>query len=178
MPGDAIYLLSDSGELRRIEHQLYASEDILQELVAKYPDVLAGDQIDPEAPPRWLLLSRESRIPDSVDGADRWWLDHLLLDQFGIPTLVEVKRSSDAGIRRKVVGQMLDCVANAQAYWAADKMRQMLVDQVGSPELADVQLAEHLGISGDPNAVAEQIDRFWNKVEANLRAGDVRLTRG
>src|ERR1700681_3814296 len=80
MGSDAIYLLSNSGELRRIEHQLYASEDILQELVAKYPDVLAGDQIAPDAPPRWLLIRREPSIPDSVDGEDRWWLDHLLLD--------------------------------------------------------------------------------------------------
>jgi hypothetical protein len=54
-------------------------------------------------------------------------------------------------------------------------MRQMLVDQMGSPELADSRLAEHLGITGEPDAVAEQIDRFWNKVEANLREGDVRL---
>jgi hypothetical protein len=50
MPSDAIYLISDSGELRRIEHELCASDDILQELVAKHPDVLAGDQIDPGAP--------------------------------------------------------------------------------------------------------------------------------
>ena len=51
----------------------------------------------------------------------------------------------------------------------------MLVDQMGSPELADSRLAEHLGIIGEPDAVAEQIDRFWNKVETNLREGDVRL---
>jgi hypothetical protein len=175
MSSDAIYLLSDSGELRRIEHEFYATEDILQELIARYPDVLAGDQIDPDSPPRWLLIRREATIPDSVHGEDRWWLDHLLLDQFAIPTLVEVKRSSDTRIRREVVGQMLDYVANAQAYWAAGRMRQMLTDQMGSPELADARLAEHLGVSGEAETVAEQIERFWNKIEANLRAGNVRL---
>lgn len=175
MPTDAIYLISDSGELRRIEHQLYASEDILQGLVAKHPEVLAGDQIDPAAPPRWLLIRREATIPDSENGEDRWWLDHLLLDQFGVPTLVEVKRSSDTRIRREVVGQMLDYVANAQAYWAAGRMRQMLTDQTGSPETADLRLAEHLGIADQHEALAEEIDRFWNRVEANLRDGNVRL---
>jgi hypothetical protein len=175
MPSDAIYLISDSGELRRIEHQLYANEDILQDLVAKHPEVLAGDQIDPAAPPRWLLIRREATIPDSADGDDRWWLDHLLLDQFGVPTLVEVKRSTDTRIRREVVGQMLDYVANAQAYWAAGRMRQMLTDQTGSPELADLRLANHLGTNGQSDALIEQIDRFWNKVEANLREGNVRL---
>jgi hypothetical protein len=175
MPSDAIYLISDSGELRRVEHQLYASEDILQERVAKHPEVLAGDQIDPDAPPRWLLIRREATIPDSANGEDRWWLDHLLLDQFGVPTLVEVKRSSDTRIRREVVGQMLDYVANAQAYWAAGRMRQMLADQTGSPETADLRLAEHLGVADQHEGLAEEIDRFWNRVEANLRDGNVRL---
>jgi hypothetical protein len=175
MPNDAIFLVSDSGELQRVEHQLYSSEDVLQALVARHPELLAGDQIDPAAPPRWLLVRREATIPDSADGADRWWLDHLLLDQFGVPTLVEVKRSSDTRIRREVVGQMLDYVANAQAYWAAGRMRQMLGDEAGSVEQADNLLAEHLSIDRDLDGASEAIDRFWNKVEANLREGNVRL---
>ena len=175
MPSDAIYLISDSGELRRVEHQLYSSEDILQELVAKYPDVLPGDQIDPDAPPRWLLIRREAAIPDSSDGGDRWSIDHLLLDQFGIPTLVEVKRSTDPRIRREVIGQMLDYVANAQAYWGSGRMRQMLTDAQGSPKKADTRVANHLEIPDEPGTLAEQVDGFWNKVEANLREGNVRL---
>lgn len=175
MPNDAIFLVSDSGELQRVEHQLYASEDILQQLVARHPDLLAGDQIDPSAPPRWLLIRREATIPDSADGPDRWWLDHLLLDQFGVPTLVEVKRSSDTRIRREVVGQMLDYVANAQAYWAAGRMRQMLADELGSAEAADSRLAEYLGVDRSADTVPKELEAFWHKVEANMRDGNVRL---
>lgn len=175
MPNDAIYLISDSGELQRVEHQLYKSEDILQQLVAKHPEVLAGDQIDPEAPIKWLLLRREAAIPDTAGGQDRWRLDHLLLDQFGVPTLVEVKRSSDTRIRRKVIGQMLDYVANAQAYWAAGRMRQMLADEIGSLDAADARLAEHLGLGVDLESKSTEVERFWQKVEANLRDGNVRL---
>lgn len=174
-PNDAIYLVSDSGELQRIDHQLYASEDILQELVAKHPDVLAGDQIDPAAPPRWLLLRREAAIPDSEGGNDRWWLDHLLLDQFGVPTLVEVKRSSDTRIRREVIGQMLDYVANAQAFWVAGRMRELLGQEAGSATEGDARLAQFLGMSADPETSGEEISRFWQTVEANLRKGNVRL---
>jgi hypothetical protein len=175
MVNDAIYLISDSGELRRVEHQRYSNEDILQELIAKHPDLLAGDQIDADAPPRWLLIRREAAIPDSADGGDRWSVDHLLLDQFGMPTFVEVKRSTDPRIRREVIGQMLDYVANAQTYWAAGKMRQMLAEQTGSAELGDARLAEHLAVNDDPEAVAERINSFWSEVEANLRIGKVRL---
>jgi hypothetical protein len=171
---DAIFLVKDSGELQRVEHELYASEDILQALVAKHPDVLAGDQIDPEAPPRWLLLRREASVPDSATGEGRWWLDHLLLDQYAKPTLVEVKRSTDSRIRREVIGQMLDYIANAQAYWAAGRMREMLGDESGSIEAGDERLAEFLELNEAPER-AEEIGRFWQRVEANLRRGDVRL---
>lgn len=175
MSNDAIYLISDSGELTQINHQLYASEDILQELVAKHPSVLAGDQIDPDAPPRWLLLKREAAIPDSLGGPDRWSLDHLLLDQFGKPTLVEVKRSTDSRIRREVIGQMLDYIANAQAHWAAGHMRQMLIDECGSPEIANDRLFEFLRLVDASDPIATQIERFWQTVERNIREGNVRL---
>ena len=42
-------------------------------------------------------------IPGNEDGAGRWSVDHLFLDQDAIPTLVEVKRSTDTRIRREVV---------------------------------------------------------------------------
>jgi hypothetical protein len=174
MSNDAIFLISEAGELQRVDYQLYASEDILQELVAKHPEVLAGDQIDPDAPPRWLLLGREAAIPDSKGGEDRWWLDHLLLDQFGKPTLVEVKRSTDTRIRREVIGQMLDYVANAQTYWAAGRMREMLGAEVGSIEAGDQRLAEFLALA-EASDQTEEIGRFWQTVEANLRRGNVRL---
>lgn len=143
---DSIYLISDTGDLQRVEHALYESEDLLQQLIATHPELLAGDQIDPDAPPRWLLLKREAEIPDGVGAADRWSLDHLLLDQFAVPTFVEIKRSTDSRIRREVVGQMLDYIANAQAYWATGRMRQILVKETGSVELADLRLAEFLNL--------------------------------
>lgn len=99
-----------------------------------------------------------------------------MLDQFGVPTLVEVKRSSDTRIGREVVGQMLDYVANAQAYWAAGRMRQMLSDELGSTETADSRLAEYLGVDdSDPESTAKELETFWHKVEANMREGNVRL---
>jgi len=110
-----IYLLKEEGTLEPLEEEAYASEDLLQTLLEKYPDLLAGDQIDQSEPRRWLLISREMGIPEEENGRDRWSLDHLFLDQDGVPTLVEVKRSSDSRIRREVVGQMLDYKTNLQA---------------------------------------------------------------
>jgi hypothetical protein len=118
-----IYLLQPDGALVEMNQQPYDSEDLLQELLAKYPNLLAGDQMDTMAPRRWLLVSREMGVPAQEDGANRWSLDHLFLDQEAIPTLIEVKRSSDTRIRREVVGQMLDYAANAVVYWPVEAIR-------------------------------------------------------
>jgi hypothetical protein len=103
-----IYLLNDGSNLIAMEEAPYDSEKLLQVLLADHPDLLAGEQIDVDHPRRWLLVTREMKVPGEEDGSGQWSLDHLFLDQDAIPTLVEVKRSNNTGIRRKVVGQMLD----------------------------------------------------------------------
>ena len=112
MPG-AIFVLKSDDELIEMRQQGYLLEAHLQELLAKYPSLLAGEGLNPEAPRRWLLVRREAGLADAEDGGMRWSVDHLFFDQDAVPTLVEVKRSSDTRIRREVVGQMLDYAANA-----------------------------------------------------------------
>jgi hypothetical protein len=48
---------------------------------------LVGDQIDSGSPRRFVLVSREQSIADQAGGAGRWSVDHLFLDQDGVPTL-------------------------------------------------------------------------------------------
>src|SRR5262245_6060989 len=147
----------------------YEAEEVLQTLLAEYPDLLAGDQMRPPSPRRWLLVERESGIEDAVGGLARWSLDHLFLDQDAIPTLVEVKRSTDTRIRREVVGQMLDYAANAVAYWPVESMQAQFERACGDlgREPADV-LAEFLGGEADPGA-------FWQQAKTNLQAGRIRM---
>jgi hypothetical protein len=45
-----MFLIQDDGQLVEMEEQPYQSEDLLQELMAKYPNLLAGNQIDAEKP--------------------------------------------------------------------------------------------------------------------------------
>jgi len=101
----AIFLIQNDGQLMEMNEQGYDSEDILQTLLAKYPNLLAGDQINSAVPRRWLLISREASLPSEEDGAGRWAVDHLFLDQDAIPTLVEVKRSTDAVSEEKLSGR-------------------------------------------------------------------------
>ena len=95
--------------------------------------------------------------------------DHLFLDQDGIPTLVEVKRSTDTRVRREVVGQMLDYAANAIVYWPIEKIQaelESIAARQGSDP--DILIQEFLGEDGD-------IPEFWQKVKTNLSSGRIRL---
>jgi hypothetical protein len=160
-----IYLIQDNGDLVPMRESKYDSEDLLQALLAKYPDLLAGDQIDNAAPRKWLLVKREVGLPSEDEGGDEWSVDHLFLYQDATPTIVEVKRSSDTRIRREVVGQMLDYAANTVVYWPVERIRAEFEKNSANPQLL---LNELLGASASP-------DEFWKKVETNLHAGKIRM---
>jgi hypothetical protein len=158
-----------NGKLTELRERPYDAEEILQELLADHAgELLGADQFSP-TPLRWLLVTREMGLPSESGGGDRWSIDHLFLDQEGIPTIVEVKRSSDTRIRREVVGQMLEYAANAVAYWPVDMLRQRFEDncRTAGKDPAD-ELSEHLGDK-------VEVEHFWERVQTNLRAGKLRL---
>lgn len=164
-----IFVLKDDGNLVELGEQSYDSESLLQELIAKYPGLLVGNQIDSTTPRRWLLITREAGLPNEADGSNRWSVDHLFLDQDAIPTLVEVKRSSDTRIRREVIGQLLDYAANAILYWPIETIRSRFNSrcQLEGIEPAQV-IADFLGADSD-------VEQFWLNTETNLQAGKIRL---
>jgi hypothetical protein len=124
-----IFLLQDDGQLVELNEAAYETEALLQSLLAQHPDLLAGKQISPDSPRKWLLISREMPIP-LVENEPGWAaVDHLFLDQDAVPTLVEVKRSSDTRIRREVVGQMIDYAANAVVYYSGSQSVAVAIDQ-------------------------------------------------
>src|SRR5437868_4650206 len=141
----------------------YDAEKVLQDLVASHPEMLAGDDADGRA--AWLLIKQEASIVDEPEGMGRWWVDHLFVDQHGIPTLVEVKRGSDSRIRREVVGQMLDYAANAVVYWPVDHLKaEFEIRCQASRKNADDEIS--LLLSGEKDAAT-----FWQEAKTNLQAG-------
>lgn len=149
----------------------YVQEDVLQALLERYPDLLPGDQINPEEPRRWMLVAREMGVPGDVDETGRWSLDHLFLDQDGLPTFVECKRAADTRIRREVVAQMLDYAANGTEYWTMDRLRQAATETARHQDMSlDDQVL--ILINSDDEA---DIEDYWQTVENNLETGKVRL---
>jgi len=164
-----IFLIQDNQELIEMTEQTYESEKLLQTWLAQYPALLVGNQIDAKEPKRFLLIEQECGVPGRAAGADRWSIDHLFIDQDAIPTIVEVKRSSDTRIRREVVGQMLDYAANATEHWRIDHIRERFAEtcQRGGVDAA-TKLKEFLGDNVDP-------EEFWDKANRNLQDRKLRL---
>ena len=168
MSGGRIYTLHGDGTLETMDETPYAAEELLQRLLAEHPDLLAGDQLDPTEPLKWLLVTREMGVPDREGGQGRWSLDHLFIDHRGVPTLVEVKRASDTRARREVVAQMLDYAANAVVHWPIDLIRSKFE-------------GTSLAAGRDPGTLVAQatgdadVEDFWRRVKANLQAGRIRM---
>lgn len=164
-----VIFLRQGNKLVEMRESQYDSEDMLQRLLAEHPNLIAGEQVNSAAPRRWLLVRREAGIPGEEGGYGRWSADHLFLDQDGIPTIVEVKRSADTRIRREVVGQMLDYAANAVAYWPIEHLQAWLEEATsGDDASANEAISELLESDGD-------ITAFWQQVKTNLQAGRIRM---
>jgi hypothetical protein len=164
-----VFVLTDAATLIPMKQASFVTEDEFQNLLANFPELLVGDQIDSQSPRRFILVSREQSIADQEGGGGRWSVDHLFIDQDGVPTLVEVKRSSDTRIRREVIGQMLDYAANAIVHWPVQNLRDRFEARTAEEGVNPTSaLRDRLGLDEAP-------DVFWSRVETNLKAGKVRL---
>lgn len=168
---DGLFYIDGKDRLTTMLVTPYEAEEVLQALLSRHPDLLAGGQMDPHQPRRWLLVEREHGVPDR-DGAssDRWSLDHLFVDQDAVPTLIEVKRSTDTRIRREVVGQMLDYAANGVLYWPLDRLREAFTSTQREAGQDPDDAVRVLTEDSD-----QDVETFFDRVLENLRAGRVRL---
>lgn len=168
---ERIYSRRENGGLESLEEEPFFTEDEIQALVADHPEVLDGEQIQPGDRRRWLLITREKGISESPQSGARWSVDHLIVDQDAIPTIVEVKRGANPEIRRTIVGQMLEYASHASTTWTGEELRRTFEETCQAREIApDEALEELLQTGDDPDA-----DDFWQKVAANLATRKLRL---
>ena len=166
---ERIYIRDQQGRLEPLEGERFGKEDELQALIAEHPELLDGTQMRPDAPRRWILIAREQGIAESSDAAARWAVDHLLVDQDAVPTLVEVKRGSSPEIRRTIVGQMLEYAAHAARTWTADSLRHAFEESTDAQGLDPGQeLRKLLQPDGEEEADA---DGFWERRGHEPRRG-------
>lgn len=149
-----LFYINEKRQAEPVKETLYDKEADLQKIVAENPYLLARDW-DVAGGRKLYLVNQEQSVLISEEDGNTYSLDHLLVDDEGIPVLVEVKRRKDTRIRREVVAQMLDYACGAMN-WDITTLKWMFKNNNPSySELFD--------------------DDFWGKVEENLRAGKMRL---
>lgn len=165
------YIKSQDGVTILMESVHCKNEDKeLQLILEKNPDLLPGDQINPDDPRRWFQIAREMPVPDPTTGTDRWSIDFFFADQAAMPTFIECKRFEDTRSRREVVGQMLEYAANGHYYWTKEMLKdyaERLAASHGTSLDAQFQLMR-------PDDDLD-IDSYFDCLENNLREGQVRL---
>lgn len=171
MSKGVIYQVDGAGNLIKMVPGKPASEDEIQKLIAEHPEMVTG--VDEQL----LLIRREAPIPDRIDGQGRWSLDHLFVARDGKPVLVEVKQASNTQLRREVIGQILEYGANAAFYWGQGRLAQAFFARFDKEEEAQQALDAFLrsdGVGADALEVGDPAS-FWERVEANLQAGVLKL---
>ena len=76
-----VFVLTDQHQLVAMKSAQFVTEDEFQSLLVNFPELLSGDTAERYTPRRWLLLNREQPVPAKDDGAGRWSIDHLFVDQ-------------------------------------------------------------------------------------------------
>jgi hypothetical protein len=169
-----IFLVDAHGTTTTLNESRYKTEADLQTLLAANPDLLPGEEMS-GSPQSWLLIGKELGVPNRPEASDKWRIDHLFVDEAGVPTLVECKRSSDPCARREVVAQMLDYAAHGVLYWTLEKLKAAFAatceDKKDPAEVLGDFLAENS--SEDQPLFTEE--SFWNKIMENLDKRRVRL---
>jgi hypothetical protein len=140
----------------------------LQELLEHNLNLLPGDEISPGQDLRWLLVKREMPVVNPSTGENLWSIDFLLVDQDGVPTLVECKRHKDTRSRREVVGQMLEYAASGRYYWTASDFRSQAQSAAGDESKLCQRLKELTGTETVP-------EEFFAVMERNLQQSKMRL---
>lgn len=67
-----VFVLQGDQSIVAMRPAQFAAEDQFQDLIARFPMLLVGDQVDPEDPRRWVLVKREQSVGlDEVERQDR-----------------------------------------------------------------------------------------------------------
>ena len=160
-----IYLADkDSGKWVPLMASSEKSENAIQIALANSPELIPGDQIDPDKPRRWLLVQPGSGDPDTAANQAL-----MMLDQSAIPTFVLCQETTGPDDHRQLIASMIEQVTLTTVAWSGEKLRQIASTTAAQQEQSlEEKLVMLLG--GEPDE-----DAFWAAVHDNLRHRRLRL---
>ncbi len=160
-----VYLVNGD-QLVAMERTLYDAEAVLQGLLARDARLLGGAASGEASMRRWVHIQKEAPVRGA--SGQQWSADNIFIDDEAVPTVVEVKRSTNTQLRREVVGQLLEYITNLRASTSADDLRSKFDDAARArDEDPETALKDALGVT-------MSADEYWATVGENLARGRIR----
>lgn len=144
-------LLIDGENTTVIDKIKFTEEGKLQDYLEQYPSLIPLSEIV-EGTSDLLCIGREVSVPSGA-------VDLLFIDKDGLLTIVETKLVKNPGIRREVIGQIIE-YASYISQWTVDDVYR-IANEYGKSNLDEV-----MGNMGED---------FRSNIERNLRNGKMRL---
>ncbi|HEY9703865.1 MAG TPA: hypothetical protein V6C58_15555, partial [Allocoleopsis sp.] len=161
---NGIYLIQNKDQLVEMIPQNYESEDVLQQFLEKYPQLLSSVLAK-----KLLFIKSQMSLKSAIQDGDKWTIDFLFVDENAVPILVNVTRNHSTENRRTILGEMLDYAANAIINLPIEKI------MTNFQANCQTQGQDHHQILSDfIGADLEQND-FWSMVENNCNLGKICL---
>lgn len=158
----------EGNQTKVLDQQAFDNEKLLQDVVESFPEVIALEDLGVKEP--FIVIGREVA---TMAG----YIDVLCIDGDGGLTVIETKLARNSQIRREVIGQVLEYVAQLSKWRANDvvKVANQYFASTGV-KVGDrpATLADLLEMEEGQQLEALPIDLF-DKIENNLREGSIKL---
>lgn len=163
-----LFKITDKKEIEIIEEYSYRDFSIggfgeitLQDLITNYPEMIPSKDIDPNDPPRFLVIKTEA-------GLTAGSIDILIVDHNGVPTVVEVKLMDNRDMRRNVLAQGIEYLSLLKMEWDAERFAEEGEHFWRSRNSdLDTEARRRFGFSLD--------EEFLHKIDANIHSNKLRL---
>lgn len=158
----------EGNQTKVLDQQAFDNEKLLQDVVERFPEVIALEDLGVKEP--FIVIGREVA---TLAG----YIDVLCMDGDGVLTVIETKLARNSQIRREVVGQVLEYVAQLSKWRAHDVVQA--ANQYFSA--AGVKMGDRtatlmdLLLTVDEEETAAQPMDLYEKIETNLRKGRIKL---
>ncbi len=154
--------LVDAGKTIVLESQSFENEKLLQGVLEKFPEFIALDDLGVSEP--FFVIGREVSTPAG-------FIDVLCMDGEGVLTVIETKLARNPQIRREVIGQVLEYVAQVSK-WRAQEVFQA-ADKYFQSTGESRSLYDMLKKENDSDEVVPEI--IYDQVDNNLRKGKIKV---
>lgn len=156
----------DGEQIKLLDQIVFENEALLQDLLERFPQVIALDDIGVTEP--FIVIGREVETKAG-------FIDVLCIDGNGVLTVIETKLARNSQIQREVIGQILEYVAQLTKWQAQDVValaNKYIASQYNNTGDSTKTLRDLLMREQGEEAIEISIEE---KIATNLIEGKIKL---